>query len=260
MLSGILLSVLMILLSILSLISHLTRGNNLNWLLNLNLIYGTLEWSKKWLVDFNTQKTQLVLFDQSNNTGSIDMKLGGSVLGEKSSFKMQGLTFSSKLDWGSYMISIAKTVPKKIGALIHFMKFLSPGVGLYLCKSTMQAFMEYCCHIWAGTPSWYLEFLDRLQKRICRTAGPSLTASLEPLACHRNVSRVSLLVDVLQSWLNWFHFLFPRVSLLVILIDCMIFLSPFLDVTRMSTSTVSFLAQLDSGIFCLCNAFLWPII
>ena len=199
MLSGILLSVLMILLSILSLISHLTRGNNLNWLLNLNLIYGTLEWSKKWLVDFNTQKTQLVLFDQSNNTGSIDMKLSGSVLGEKSSFKMQGLTFSSKLDWGSYMISIAKTVPKKIGALIHFMKFLSPGVGLYLCKSTMQAFMEYCCHIWAGTPSWYLEFLDRLQKRICRTAGPSLTASLEPLACHRNVSSVSLLVDVLQS-------------------------------------------------------------
>ena len=34
----------------------------------------------------------------------------------------------------------------------------------------------------------------------------------------------------------------------VILIDCMIFLSPFLDVTRMSMSTVSFLAQLDSGI------------
>ena len=123
MLSGILLSVLMILLSILSLISHLTRGNNLNWLLNLNLIYGTLEWSKKWLVDFNTQKTQLVLFDQSNNTGSIDMKLGGSVLGEKSSFKMQGLTFSSKLDWGSYMISIAKTASKKIGALIGSIKF-----------------------------------------------------------------------------------------------------------------------------------------
>ena len=121
------------------------------------------------------------------------MKLDGSVLEEKSSFKMKGLTFSSKLDWGSYMISIAKTASKEIGALIHFMKFLSPEVGLYLCKSTMQAFMEYCCHIWAGAPSWYLEFLDRLQNRICRTAGPSLTASLEPLACHRNVSSLSLL-------------------------------------------------------------------
>ena len=42
MLSVILLSMLMILLSILSVIRHLICGNNLNWLLNLNLIYETL--------------------------------------------------------------------------------------------------------------------------------------------------------------------------------------------------------------------------
>ena len=59
------------------------------------------------------------------------------------------------------------------------------------------------------------------------------------------------LVDVLQNWFSWFHFLFFEVGPLVILIDCMIFLSPFLDVTRMSMSTVSFLAQLDPGILCL---------
>ena len=59
------------------------------------------------------------------------------------------------------------------------------------------------------------------------------------------------LVDVHLNWLNWFLFLTLEGGLLVILIDCMIFLSPFLDVTRMSMSTVSFLAQLDSGILCL---------
>ena len=51
----------------------------------------TVDWSKKWL-DFNAAKTQLVLFDQSNNNGSIDVKMDGSVLEEKSSFKMLGLT------------------------------------------------------------------------------------------------------------------------------------------------------------------------
>ena len=61
----------------------------------------TVDWGKKWLVDFNTGKTQLVSFDRSNNNGSIDVKMDGSVLEEKSSFKMLGLTFSSKLDWGS---------------------------------------------------------------------------------------------------------------------------------------------------------------
>ena len=43
----------------------------------------TKEWGKKWLVDFNAGRTQLVSFDQSNNIDSIDMKMDGSVLGGK---------------------------------------------------------------------------------------------------------------------------------------------------------------------------------
>ena len=31
-------------------------------------------WERKWLVDLNTGKTQLVLFGQSKNTGVIDVK------------------------------------------------------------------------------------------------------------------------------------------------------------------------------------------
>ena len=52
--------------------------------------------------------------------------------------------------------------------------------------------MEYCCHVWAGAPSCYLELLDKRQKRICRTAGPTLAASLKPLAHRRNVASLSL--------------------------------------------------------------------
>ena len=69
----------------------------------------TLGWGRKWLVNFNAGKTLLVSFDQSNNTGAIALKMDGSVLEEKSSFKMLGLIFSSKLDWDSYIISVAKT-------------------------------------------------------------------------------------------------------------------------------------------------------
>ena len=65
------------------------------------------------------------------------MKMDGSALQEKSSFKMLGLTFSSKLDWGSYIISIAKTTSKNIWALICSTKFLSPEVERYLFKSTV---------------------------------------------------------------------------------------------------------------------------
>ena len=142
------------------------------------------ELGKKWLVDFNAGKTELVSFDWSNNTGSIDVQMDGSVLEEKSSFRMLGWP-SSKLDQGSYIISIR--------ALIHFMKFLSPEVALYLYKSTIRPCMEYCCHVWACAPSCYLELLDKLQKWICRTVGPSFPASLEPLAHHQNGASLSLL-------------------------------------------------------------------
>ena len=146
-----------------------------------------VDWGKKWLVDFSVRKTQLVSFDRSNYNGSIDVKMIGSILEEKSSFKMVGLT-SSKLDWGSYIISIAKTASKKIGALICSMKFLSPEVALCLYKSTICPCMEYCCDVWAGAPSCYLDLLDKLQKRICRIVGPSRAASPEPLAHRRNVA------------------------------------------------------------------------
>ena len=105
---------------------------------------------------------------------------------------MQGLTFSSKLDWDSYNISTAKTASKNIGALIHSMKFLSSEVAVYLYNSTICSCIEYCCHIRAGAPSCYLQLLDKLQKLICRTAGPSFATSLELLAHCQNEASLSL--------------------------------------------------------------------
>ena len=84
----------------------------------MNQICETLDWGRKWLVDFNARKTELVSIDRSNNIGVIDVKMDGSALEEKSSFKMLELTFSSKLDWGIYIISIAKTASKKTGAFL----------------------------------------------------------------------------------------------------------------------------------------------
>ena len=68
------------------------------------------------------------------------------------------------------------------------MKFLSPGVALYHYKSPIRPCIEQCCHVWAGAPGCFLE----LQKERSRGVGPSLLASLEPLAHCRNVASLSL--------------------------------------------------------------------
>ena len=83
----------------------------------------------------------------------------------------------------------------------------------------------------------------------CRT-------SLEPLAHRQNVANLNLFhghyFGRCSSDLNQLVPLpFLEVGLLVILIDCLVFMSPFLDVRRMSMSIVLFLAQPNSGILCL---------
>ena len=73
------------------------------------------------------------------------------------------------------------------------MKLLSPKLAiLHLDKSTIRLSVEYCCHVWAGAPSCYLELIDRLQKRIYMTVGPSRAASIETLPHRWNVARLSL--------------------------------------------------------------------
>ena len=79
------------------------------------------------------------------------------VLEEKSSSKMLGLTFFSKLDY-------TKTASKKIGTLIRSMKLPFPEVVLHLYNSIICPCMEYCYYILAGAPSCYLELLGQLQK------------------------------------------------------------------------------------------------
>ena len=138
-------------------------------------------------------------------------------LEEKSSFKMPGLTFSCKLDW---IISIAETTSKKIIALICPMKFHSPGVALYLYKSTMQPCMKYCCHVWlvllVATCNCWISYKNKyaglLVLRLLPLLNPWLIVEMWPAQVF---SMGITLVDVLQNWLNWFHFLVLEVGLLV---------------------------------------------
>ena len=142
----------------------------------------TVEWGNRWLVSFNARKTQLVSFDWLSNSGVIDIKLEKAVLEEKSSFCLLGLSFTPKLKWGSYIISIAKAAFKKIGALLCSVEFLSPELVLYLYKSTIRQCMEYCCHVRSGAGKCYLNLLDKLQRCLCNVVDPELSASLQSLA------------------------------------------------------------------------------
>ena len=56
-------------------------------------------------------------------------------------------------------------------------------------KSIIHSYRECRCHVWAGSPSCSVELL---QKWVCRTVGPSLASSLEPLVLCWNTASLSL--------------------------------------------------------------------
>ena len=115
---------------------------------------------------------------------------------------------------------------------------------LYLLKYGMQAFLQIRVNKCLPEKFYAIFYtIDQLQKWICRTVilpllNPQLIVKISKH--FQNVISTGItLVDAHLNWLNWFHFLFIEVGLLFVLIVCMIFLSPFLDVTRICMSKVS---------------------
>ena len=105
MLPVIFLSILVIPLSILSVIRHPICGNNLTWLLQLNLIYKTL-WNG---ARSGLTVSMLRKFNWFCLTG-----LDGSLLEEKSSFQMLELTFSSNWIIALTLSLLLKLPPRKL--------------------------------------------------------------------------------------------------------------------------------------------------
>ena len=170
---------------------------------------------------------------------------------------MLGLIFCYKLDWASYIIYMAQTASKKIGALICFLlRLLWISINLSYGPAWNTVFMSglvLLAATWNCQISQKNRYVGLLILYLLPLLNPYLIAKMQPAYVF---STGIILVDVHLNWFNWFHFLILEGGLLVNLIDCLIFLSAFLDVTRMSRSIVSFLVQLGYGILCLQNAFL----
>ena len=188
----ILLSMLMILHSIVSAIRHLIDGNNLSWLVTLNLTHeirrtgagGGFFTSMLGKLNSFFLNIPILLMLLMSKWVSLFLK--------NNDFLSYWGSFFSKFDWGSCIISITKTTSKKIEALIRSLKFLSPEFSLYICKSTTRPFLEYFCRFLMCLSSYYSNILDKVQNRISRTVGPLLPTSLEPLAHRRNEGSSSI--------------------------------------------------------------------
>ena len=97
----------------------------------------TIDWGNKWIVGFNAGKAKFGSFEQFTTLVLLIQKCMDLFLKQNHFCEeiMLGLSFSPKLNWGSYTVSIAKTAFKKMGPLIHSMNFFPPEAAIYFYKA-----------------------------------------------------------------------------------------------------------------------------
>ena len=74
----------------------------------MNFLWDIVDWNREWFVYVIAGITYLVLFDRSNKSGAIDVKLDGFLIEEKSCFEMLRFSFASRFYWDWYHYLLVK--------------------------------------------------------------------------------------------------------------------------------------------------------
>lgn len=123
-----------------------------------------IEWAKSWLVDFNPQKTKIMIFGSRHfNNSSISFNFDGQTIYPTNEHVHLGITFSDDAKWSKHVDYIVSRVSKQISVLrkLKFQlsrKFLS---NMYI--TFIRPTFEYACEVWDNLTIYDSERLEKFQ-------------------------------------------------------------------------------------------------
>merc|ERR1712002_959331 len=102
-----------------------------------------------------------------------------------------GVNITHNLPWRQHISELARSASKKLGVLFRCRAYFSSQQLLRLYVGLIRPCMEYCSHIWGGSPA--VSLLDRVESKAIRLINdPSLISSLDSLSLRRKVASLSL--------------------------------------------------------------------
>ena len=107
-----------------------------------------IEWSKKWKVKFNPDKTELVCIGK--NMENFNLRFGDSVILPVDSHKHLGVTFTSSAKWPQHIDNLCKTALKEINGLRKLKYLLSRSALNRIYCTFILPLLEYACEVWGG--------------------------------------------------------------------------------------------------------------
>ena len=139
-----------------------------------------LDWANSWKVQFNPQKTELLLF--SNTESHLELKFGNSTITPSSSHKHLGLTFSPDSKWHIHIDNVCKSALKEINMLRKLKYTLSRKSLDKMYNTFILPILEYGCEVWDGCSKGDIDKLEKVNLEAARiVTGLPLFSSRESL-------------------------------------------------------------------------------
>ena len=149
------------------------------------------DWGRRNCVKFNASKTCFIPISLSNVPSNFPINFENVEIAPLPSINILGLELSHNLSWRNHIEGIAKSASKKLGVLFRCRNFFSSSELLQLYVGLIRPCMEYCSHVWGGSP--YTRLLDRVEAKAFRLIGNArLSSSLDSLSLRRRVASLTI--------------------------------------------------------------------
>ena len=148
-------------------------------------------WGRQNLVKFNASKTCFIPISLSRFSSDYSIMFDDTEIEPLSSINILGLNVNDKLSWRSHIEGLAKSASRKLGVLFRCRSFFSSSELLKLYVGLIRPCMEYCSHVWGGSP--YVRILDRVEAKAFRLINDaSSTSQLDSLSLRRRVASLTI--------------------------------------------------------------------
>ena len=125
-------------------------------------------WAKQWLINFNPQKTEFVIFSLRKDDSSLDLRFNDQPIPMVENHKHLGVTFSSDCKWTAHIDNICRSASKQIYILRKLKYILSRQHLNRIYLTFILPLFEYACELWDGCTDRNAEKLERLQLEAAR--------------------------------------------------------------------------------------------
>ena len=125
-------------------------------------------WSSRWLMSFNPDKTEIMLFSNVEIQNNLTLSFNGKCIPVTNSHKHLGVTFSSDGKWNEHIDNIVSSVTKHLNVL-RKLKYKINRCNLEkLYIVFIRPLLEYACEVWDNCGVSNLEKLEKLQTEAAR--------------------------------------------------------------------------------------------